>query len=351
MPPCLAQATDAGYVFAPEPGAWRIFEITTRIELSALSGRSEAWIPLPSVAVHDWIRPITDEWHVSTGAASAQEVGRYGVKLLHVTWDSNDAQPVAVVTSRVATRDHAVDLTKPLSPVPLGDDERELFLSPTTFIPTDGIVKETADKIVTGASSELERARRIYDWVVVNTFRDPNTRGCGQGDIAHMLKSGNLGGKCADLNALFVGLARASGIPARDLYGIRVAPSRFGYKSLGANSSVVTRSQHCRAEVWLAEWGWVPVDPADVRKVALEEPPGNLTLGDPKVAAARRTLFGGWETNWIAYNWGHDIALPGSSEQPVAFLMYPQAQTGGEARDCLDADTFKYAIMSKEISA
>ena len=114
--------------------------------------------------------------------------------------------------------------------------------------------------------------------MVDNTFRDPKTRGCGVGDIASMLKSGNLGGKCADLNALYVGLARAAGLPARDVYGIRVAPSKFGYKSLGAGSEVITKAQHCRAEVYLSGFGWVPVDPADVRKVVLEEPPGNLPV-------------------------------------------------------------------------
>ena len=65
-------------------------------------------------------------------------------------------------------------------------------------------------------------------------------------------------------------------LPARDVYGLRVAPSKFGYKSLGAGSEVVTKAQHCRAEVFLDGFGWVPVDPADVRKVVLEEPPANL---------------------------------------------------------------------------
>jgi hypothetical protein len=94
------------------------------------------------------------------------------------------------------------------------------------------------------------------------------------------------------LNALYVGLARAAGLPARDLYGIRVAPSKFGYKSLGASSEVITKAQHCRSEVYLAGFGWVPVDAADVRKVVLEEPPKNLAIDDPEVLAARKTLFG-----------------------------------------------------------
>jgi transglutaminase-like putative cysteine protease len=49
-----------------------------------------------------------------------------------------------------------------------------------------------------------------------------------------MLESKDLGGKCADLNALYVGLARAAGLPARDVYGIRVAPADVRKVVLGA---------------------------------------------------------------------------------------------------------------------
>ena len=74
-------------------------------------------------------------------------------------------------------------------------------------------------------------------------------------------------------------------------------------------------------------------------------------MNDPKVAAARETLFGSWETNWLAYNSAHDVALPGSSGPRVAFLMYPQAEIGNARLDCLDADSFKYTIVSKELTA
>ena len=118
----------------------------------------------------------------------------------------------------------------------LSEAERTLYTAATDLMPTDGIVKATADGIVGWTFSDLEKARRIYEWIVDNTFRNPKTRGCGIGDIASMLKTGDLSGKCADLNALYFGLARAAGLPARDVYGIRIAPSRFGYKSLGAGS-------------------------------------------------------------------------------------------------------------------
>ena len=128
-----------------------------------------------------------------------------------------------------------------------------------------------------------------------------------------MLETGDLSGKCADLNALYVGLARAVNLPARDVYGLRVARSEFGYRSLGAGSPNVTRAQHCRAEVFLTGYGWVPVDPADVRKVVLEEKPQPTTLADPMVPPVRAKLFGAWEMNWLAYNEAHDVKLPGSS--------------------------------------
>jgi hypothetical protein len=44
--------------------------------------------------------------------------------------------------------------------------------------------------------------RSIYEGIVDNTFRNPKARGCGVGDIRFMLESRDLGGKCADLNAL-----------------------------------------------------------------------------------------------------------------------------------------------------
>src|SRR5258708_12958354 len=141
-----------------------------------------------------------------------------------------------------------------------------------------------------------------------------------------MLETGNLGGKCADLNALYVGLARAVGLPARDVYGVRVAKSQFGYRSLGAGTANITRAQHCRAEVHLAGFGWVPVDPADVRKVVLEEKAQPTNLQDPLVQAVRPKLFGGWEMNWMAFNTAADIALPGPTRPKIGFPMYPHPQ-------------------------
>jgi hypothetical protein len=86
-----------------------------------------------------------------------------------------------------------------------------------------------------------------------------------------------------------------------------------------------------------------------VRKVVLEEKPG-LTLNDAVVKDARTMLWGGWEGNWLGYNYAHDVRLPGSSMAPVAFLMYPQAENAQGRLDALDPDNFKYRITAKELA-
>lgn len=353
-PTLAGRAMAADVVFAPSPGDWRRFALTTRIGFDRAKvgpGPIQAWVPLPALEAAGWIRPGETHWTTNAATTAIERDPSSGASMLHLVWAADEAAPGAEVVSQAALRDRAADLAAPGAAPALAGADRRRYLQPSALVPTDGIVKATADRITAGAGDDLAKARALYEWVIANTYRDAAVRGCGNGDVATMLQAGApFGGKCADINALFVGLARASGIPARDVYGIRVAASRFGYKSLGANSPAVTKAQHCRAEVHLAGFGWVAADPADVRKVVLEEPPGKLALDDPKVAAAHRTLFGAWEGNWIAYNDARDVALPGSAGPAIGFLMYPQAEIAGVRLDCLDAERFAYSLESTEIS-
>ncbi len=328
---------------------WRSFEIVTRVEVAKPAGAARAWIPVPAVD-ETWQRTVGNSWN-GNGAMRLAHDPKYGAAMLYAEWTDSQKAPVVELTSRFATRDRAVDLSRPGVAQPLAASDRAYYTAATELMPTDGIVAKTAREITRGKRTDVEKARAIYEWIVDNTERNPKTRGCGVGDIKAMLEAGDLTGKCADLNALYVGLARSVGLPARDVYGIRVVRSEFGYRSLGAGSSNITRAQHCRAEVWLAGLGWVPVDPADVRKVVLEERPGPTTLADPLVPPVRRKLFGAWEMNWLAYNMAHDVALPGSKGPKVGFLMYPQAETAAGRLDSLDPDGFKYTITAKEITS
>jgi transglutaminase-like putative cysteine protease len=333
--------------FRPTETVWRTFKITTVVTLPGTTAPVRAWIPVPAFEESDWMRPHATTWQGNADSAAIVRTTKWNVALLDAQWSKPKGKATLTATSIVSTRDRNVDLARPRHATPLGDDDRKLYTSATNLQPTGGIVGETARKIIGSAKSDVAKAKLIYDWVVLNAARNPKTRGCGLGDVSFMLQTGDLSGKCADTNGLYVALCRAVGVPARDLYGIRTAPSRFGYKSLGTKSDVITKAQHCRAEVYLADYGWVPADPADVRKVMLEEPPGNLPLNNPKVADARKTLFGAWEGNYIAYNDGHDIALPGSRGPELGFLMYPQAEVLSDRRDPLSPDDFIYEITSE----
>ncbi len=341
--------TKLGRAEASTAARWRVFEVTTHVELLRPKGVSRVWVPLPLAVETEFQKPLGNRWEAPGGKASLAHDARYGVTLVSAEWPEG-IQPVLEVQSKVTTRDFGVDLATAPGSQHLDAASRALWTAPTRLIPTDGLVLATARRLTSGVKGgDLEKARALYAWVCDNSYRDPQVRGCGLGDIQSMLATQSMGGKCADINALFVGLARAVGIPARDVYGVRVADSQRGYKALG-KSGDITKAQHCRAEFFADGYGWIPVDPGDVRKVILEEPPGNLSVDDARVRAARSFLFGNWEMNWVAYNYGHDVALPGSRLGPLPFLMYPQGETAEALRDCLDPANFQYTLTSREVT-
>ena len=332
------------------PG-WRTFEVTTRIEVADPAGVTKAWVPLPLTHDTDYQKRLGDDgWRGNARVGRIYRDETYDAGLLYAEWPAGEKAPIVEVVNRFATRDRAVDLGKPAPQAPKESPATlRTHLQPTKLIPTDGVVLETSRAITKGQRTDVDKARAIYEWIVDNTFRDPKVRGCGVGDVRSMLETRYFGGKCADLNALFVGLARAAGIPARDVYGVRVADSKE-FKSLG-KSGDISKAQHCRAEFYAQSHGWVPVDPADVRKVVLEEPPAGRTLDDPLVKRARERLFGAWEMNFLAYNYAHDLELPNSAGKPIGFLMYPQAETAEGRKDSLDPASFRYRITARELAA
>ena len=329
-------------------GTWRIYEVAHRVEVLKPAGATRIWLPTPLADDTPYHKSLGTRWSAPGGTATYSEDAKYGAGIVTGEF-APGVRPVLTMTSRFATCDVALDLTRPGGAPAEDRATLRKYTEATDLLPTDGIVKKTSSEITRGRKGDIEKARAIYDWIVDHTHRDPKTRGCGTGDIKFMLENDVLGGKCADLNAMFVALARAEGIPARDVYGVRVAGSALGYKSLGREGGDITRAQHCRAEFYSAGHGWVPVDPADVRKVILEEG-GGKKPDDPMVQAARGRLFGSWEMNWLAYNYAHDLALPGSTRGKVPFFMYPQSETAEGRLDSLDPDNFRYQITAKEIA-
>ncbi len=319
---------------------WRGYELTTSVDLQAPAAPADVWLPVAAPAPGPWQAAETPRFE-TTGRAELVRDPHYGALMLHVRWAEAAPARTVTVRQRIRTRDRQGGDGRPLTPA-----ERAFWTAPASSLPTGGIVRDTALRITAGKSEPRAKLRAIYDWVVDSTFRDAATRGCGTGDIENMLTTGRMGGKCADINSLLVGLCRASGIPARDVYGVRLGPSQFVHV-LGPSTPDVTKAQHCRVEAWLPGEGWLALDPADVRKVVLE---AKLPVDSPEVRAQRERLFGGWEMNWAAYNSATDVALPGAPRPPEEnFLMYPLAMTPAGELDQLDPVSFRYTLTSTAV--
>ena len=345
--PRFAQAQERR--FAPQPGAWRAFEITTAVQVLKPSGTTRVWLPVPSVD-SEYQRSLDSQWS-GNGAMKLASDEKYGARMLLAEFAPGIESPTVTLTSHFQTQDRATDWSRR---TPEREDAADLryWTQATELIPTDGIVLDTAREVTKGAKTDTEKVERIYDWVVTNTYREPKVRGCGVGDVKSMLETQNFGGKCGDINGLFVGLVRSVGVPARDVYGIRLVPSAFGYKELSGNPANLKSAQHCRAEVFLRDYGWTAMDPADVGKVMrLETGEWLKDPSHPVVAPVKKALYGGWEGNWLAFNTAHDVTLPGSQGGKLGFFMYPNAENAGGRFDQLDPDNFKYQITAREIKA
>ncbi|GAB3648176.1 transglutaminase-like domain-containing protein [Ramlibacter alkalitolerans] len=347
----LVHAQEAARRFEPRPAGWRSFEVTTTVTLRDAAGAADLWLPVPSLET-PWQRTSDISWTGNASNVRLASDGATGAKVLVARFEGGTPEPRIVLTNRVETQNRGVDWKQPANAQPADPADLRHWLAPSELITTDGIVRKVAKQIVLGARDDREKVQRIYDWVIVSSYREPKVRGCGAGDIKAMLESGNLSGKCADINALFVGLCRAAGVPARDIYGVRLVPSAFNYRELGANPASLKGAQHCRAEVYLKAHGWVAMDPADVTKVMRQETAEWIKdPGHPVVTPVRKALFGSWEGNWMGYNTASDVKLPGARQGKLGFFMYPQAETAAGARDPYEPDSFAYQITAREITA
>ena len=305
------------------------YNMTFDLSAHNRNGEARLWIPYP---VSDGNQVISNiSWSGNYSEAAVYTDQEFGTPMLYVRWDKS-SEKKHMTFNFSAKRNEQVAKDIPGSAALFNPNDYRLYLAATSLGPTDGGVKVLADKITGSESTILGKARAIYDWTVDNTFRDPKTRGCGVGDVNKLLK--RPGGKCADISSVYVALARAAGVPSREVFGIRSGRD---------DRQDVTGWQHCWAEFYLPGYGWVPVDPADVRKAMLRQ---KLKIDDPRVAELREYFFGSVDPYRVRLAEGRDLQLnPPHDGPPLNYLMYPFAQVGGETIDWLDPKSFSYKII------
>ena len=223
----VARAQDAARRFEPKPAGWRTFEVTTTVQLRDAKGESIIWLPVPSLDT-PWQRTQDSSWSGNGSDVHLAADGATGARVLVAKFDAATAQPSIVLTNRVQTQNRAVDWSAHAAGPAEDVADLRHWTAPSGLITTDGIVRKVATQIVAGARSDREKVPRIYDWVVVSTYREPKVRGCGVGDIKTMLETGNLSGKCADINALFVGLCSACVVSSRTTFPSASVTRKWG---------------------------------------------------------------------------------------------------------------------------
>lgn len=296
-------------------GGQRNAEITFQVKFSPSTEAKQVrlWVPYPMSDQNQEITDITVKGNYSYAGVFRE--GKMLNNILYSEWQGVPGEKVMTYSFVVKRRDVTMD-GRPFSDLPLALEEFKEFLDTSFLGPTVGTrVKRFAGEITKGKTTGLAKARAVYDWIVENMHRDPNVKGCGFGQVEMLLES--MGGKCVDIHSVFVALVRSAGIPAREIYGIRIPKGSEGD---------MTKAQHCWAEFYLPGHGWIASDPADVRKIMLEE---KLSLEQAK--RYREYYFGAVDENRIAFGIGKNIRLnPSPSGEPLLYFMYPYAEADGK---------------------
>lgn len=306
--------------------------ITYEVKLSAAKGAKQAglWLPYPLSDKHQTISDVRVSGNYNSSAVYRDPVS--GATYLYAQWTDIDGPPSMVMSFHAVSQDRRIGNLKDLAkPVP---ETVQKYLASSEWAPANDY-RKLAAQIVRGKKTYLARVRAVYDWVIENTFRDQGVRGCGLGLTNRTLTELKGGGKCADISSVFVTMARAAGIPARDVFGLRLAEPKSGD---------ISTAFHCWTEFYLPGTGWVTADPADVRKMMLEH---NIKLKDA----------GKWEK----FFWGGDdlfrVALerdargvvfnPPQKGAPLGYFMYPFAQVDGKSLDYFSPRDFRYTVGFK----
>jgi len=300
---------------AAEAPRSREFEITYDVRVGELpqgAHRVEVWMPVPAA---DANQEVTVEEVSTPFPYAVGKEPRFGNSILHLAAADPGRSDLAVdLRVRVRRREYLRHDFRPAAAAtgadgaaaPAGQASPALaaWLAPDRLVPLDGRIRKLAAEVTRGRQGDLAKARAIYDYVVDTMSYDKSGTGWGNGDIywACDAKRGN----CTDFHALFIGLARAEGIPARFEIGLPL-PAAHGEGEIAG--------YHCWAEFYLAGYGWVPVDASEARK-------------NPD---KRGYFFGALDENRVQFSIGRDLVLaPRQAGAPLNYFIYPYVEVDGQ---------------------
>lgn len=324
----------------------RKFSIVNSFVLEPSEDLAQLWIPLPLEATYQKVVRISYEGNFDEAYISNENP--FNTKILYAKWEKGTQKRELTLNMDIVTQERSINLSQASNSTHYSDEVKE-YLKGTKHTPVNDTITAFVKDIVKNAKTPLQKAQAIYDWTVTNMYRDESVKGCGVGDAMRTVVDKVFGGKCTDISSVFVALLRNAGIPAREVFGIRVGQSKISNACGKADEkgfANVSGAQHCRAEFYINALGWVPADPADVTKVRLAE---KLSNEDKKVQDTKAYMLGNWEMNWMAFNYARDFVLtPKPTQYPLNMLGYPYGEIGEDALDYYDPKAFAYSYISQE---
>lgn len=284
----------------------RTFEFKYVVHVPALPPTSHElrlWIPLPYEDMSQLISQLRVESPVSH---TIHREPQYNDRYAYFAVDSSRAKsPFDVQITFQATRiEHRVSLAStndiPSNPIV----EPAKFLHPDRLVPIDGQIAELSNQQTKDVTLPLEKARKIYDYVVANMHYDHDGTGWGRGDA--IWACDNKHGNCTDFHSLFIGMARAAGIPARFEIGFPLPQNSHEGSIAG---------YHCWAQFYINGIGWIPIDASEAWK------------DKSKI----NYFFGATDQNRVMFSLGRDIRLvPAQAGDPLNYFVYPYAELDGQ---------------------
>lgn len=290
-----------------EPAAAsRSFMFTAVTHVPALprgSRQLKLWIPLPYEETYQAISLLKIDASVPYRIEHEKE---YGDRYAYIVVDAEDVKGAIDIKEsfHVQRLEHRVALTPSHDPQAKPAVSPARFLQPDHLVPINGVIAQLSAEQTAGATQPLEKARKIYDYVVTTMHYDHDGTGWGRGDALWACDSKH--GNCTDFHSVFIGMARAAGIPARFEIGF----------PLPANSHEGTiGGYHCWSQFYIDGIGWIPIDASEASK--------NKDKSD--------YFFGATDQNRVMFSMGRDIRLkPAQKGDALNFFVYPYAELDGK---------------------
>jgi hypothetical protein len=97
------------------PSNWRTFELTTRVEVLAPSGTTRVWLPAALIGETPYQRTLANQFTAEGGTAKMIQNRADALGIVTAEFPAG-VKPVLTLTSQVATRNYAVNLSAPARP-------------------------------------------------------------------------------------------------------------------------------------------------------------------------------------------------------------------------------------------